>query len=275
MRYSAPLLVSIASLVACSPSPQPPPMSESLRSDLQTIAQARVLFGHQSVGRDLLQGLQTLAKEADANLRIVEIKQPTEAQGAGVFHAFIGKNGDPGGKCEAFAGLLTTAQPAPAYDVAAIKFCYVDLGRESNTTPTRLLEQYASLVHLLHTVRPDVRLMHVTMPLRADPAGWKTNVKRLIGRATDEDADNILRNEFNDGLRKKFAAEPLFDLAQIESTLPDGSRTSFSAGGRTMYRLAGEYTTDGGHLNDLGKRRVAEGFAHAVAGILRDQPRAN
>lgn len=246
-------------------------MTESTRADLRTIAQARMLFGHQSVGRDLLQGLQTLAKDADVNLHVVEIKQPSEAQGVGVFHSFVGTNGDPGGKCEAFAGLLlSTAQPAPAYDLAAIKFCYVDLGRESNTTPAKLLERYASLVHLLHTVRPDLRLMHVTMPLRADPTGWKTNLKRLIGRATDEDADNILRNEYNDGLRKKFAGEPLFDLAQIESTLPDGSRTSFSAAGRTIYRLAGEYTTDGGHLNDLGKRVVATGFAHTVAGILRD-----
>src|SRR5262245_5285836 len=123
------LLLSIICLVACSPAPQAPPLSESLRADLQTIAEARVLFGHQSVGRDLRQGLQTLAKDADVSLRIVEIKRPAEAlgdnQGAGVFHAFIGQNGDPGGKCEAFAGMLATAQPAPVYDVAAIKFCYV------------------------------------------------------------------------------------------------------------------------------------------------------
>jgi len=60
-------------------------------------------------------------------------------------------------------------------------------------------------------------------------------------------------------LRKEYEGkEPLFDIAKFESTLPDGSRTSFSENGKIYYCLASNYTTDGGHLNDLGKKVVAE-----------------
>jgi len=42
--------------------------------------------------------------------------------------------------------------------------------------------------------------------------------------------------------------EPLFDLAAIESTAPDGTRASFMKDGKTYYQMVSDYTHDGGHL---------------------------
>ncbi len=52
--------------------------------------------------------------------------------------------------------------------------------------------------------------------------------------------------------------EPIFDIAKIESTFPDGTRSSFTKDGKTYYSMVPEYTYDGGHLNETGRKKVAE-----------------
>jgi lysophospholipase L1-like esterase len=237
--------------------------------DLQTMSKARILLGHQSVGRDILAGLRSLAADAGVPLRIVQIDGIPPDDKAGVFHSAIGTNGDPDGKCEMFSQLLTRPE-RPAYDVAMMKFCFVDLGEGTPLPATKMLDHYARMVSHIREQRPDVRLAHITVPLMSDPPGKKTLVKRLLGRSTERDADNVLRNEFNAGLRQHYSGEPLFDLAAVESTLPDGSRSSFSRSGQTVYTLAQVYTNDGGHLNELGQRRAAAAFVRTVAHALSD-----
>ena len=91
-------------------------------------------------------------------------------------------------------------------------------------------------------------------------------------RSLDEDADNVLRNAFNEKLRERVAGEPLFDLAKVESTRADGSSSSFAQGGQQQHSLAQEYTDDGGHLNALGRRRAAIEFVRVLAGALSGNP---
>ena len=50
----------------------------------------------------------------------------------------------------------------------------------------------------------------------------------------------------------------LFDLATIESTRPDGTRSGFEKDGKTYYSLVPEYTYVSGHLNEAGRRVVAK-----------------
>jgi len=60
-------------------------------------------------------------------------------------------------------------------------------------------------------------------------------------------------------LRKEYLGkEPLFDIAQAESTRPDGTRSTFTNNGTTYYSLVSEYTDDDGHLNELGQQAVAQ-----------------
>ena len=71
-------------------------------------------------------------------------------------------------------------------------------------------------------------------------------------------------------IRETFAGrEPLFDLAAVESTRPDGSRVFFERAGTPVYYLAPEYTNDGGHLIGAGRRSAAEALLATLAGIQK------
>jgi len=266
MKWFASLALA-AALVAChSQQPEAAVDMSVVKADLERVAQARVLFAHQSVGRNILEGVQALAKDAGVPIRIQDIGTTPPDAGPGLFHSNVGVNGDADSKLAAFTGLLQRPE-RPPYDVALLKFCYEDLDHDAKGRDG-LLDRYAARMGMLQASRPDVRLLHVTSPLRADPPGWKTRLKRLLGRATDEDADNVVRNAYNTGLRTRFGGPALFDLAAVESTLPDGSRSSFGATAGPVYTLAGAYTTDGGHLNDMGRRRAAAAFLHTLAQAL-------
>jgi hypothetical protein len=241
-------------------------------ADLRTLAESRVYFGHQSVGRDILDGLKLLAEENGVALRIVEAPEGATDTLPGLVHSKVGKNREPMSKCEAF-GRFVSEHAASRWDAAAFKFCYVDLGDEAGRDPAKLLEMYRAAVAAARAARPDLNLVHVTIPLKSDPLGIPNAIKRAIGMGTAHDEDNVLRNAFNDLLRAEYAGEPLFDLARAESTLPDGSRTGFKRDGKTVYTLAKQYTYDAGHLNQEGMRHVAAEFARAMAAAIRARPR--
>lgn len=264
-----------AAMAACTPQPQEvtPVSIEQVTADLETLAQARVYFGHQSVGRNILQGVRALADEAGVALRIEEVTNGTPAAGPGLFHTNIGENGVPDGKLTAFlANVAAPPQdPAPAaYDVALLKFCYVDLDDDSQEqSPQALFDRYRSSVAGLAEHQRGLTLIHATMPLVADPPGWKTAVKRWLGRPTWTDAANQKRNAYNRMLRSQFRSEETFDIARIEATHADGSVSSFEAGGMTVETMAAEHTYDGGHLTDAAERHVAAAFVHTLAQAVR------
>jgi len=264
-------LVVGASRVAYSSRSQEPTVDMSaVQADLKTVAGARILFVHESVGRNILEGVQALAEQADVPIRIEETTGKAPSPGPGLFHLFVGVNGDPSGKIGAFQRVLEDPQ-RPSYDIAVLKFCYEDLAHDARDHD-RTLERYAAAVTKLRSVRPDVRLVHVTAPLRSGPPGWKTAVKRVLGRDTEEDADNVLRNAYNAELRSRFAAEPVFDLATLESTRVDGPRSGFSRSGTTIFSMVPEYTTDGGHLSEPARRLAAAEFLHTLAQALKHRP---
>lgn len=242
---------------------------DQVASDLRTVATARVFFGHQSVGRNVLQGVRALAAEAGVPLRIEEMKAGEASAGPGLFHANIGENGAPDRKIEDFAASVA-GPPESAYDIAMLKFCYVDLDEGSNErSPQALFGRYAKSVAQLSARLPKTTLIHATMPLTADPPGWKTTLKRWLGRSTWTDDANRRRGEYNRQLRRHYSADGTFDLARIEATRGDGSVSSFNGGGTTVETMAAEHTYDGGHLTDAAGRHVAAAFVHTLAQAVR------
>jgi len=112
--------------------------------------------------------------------------------------------------------------------------------------------------------------VHVTAPLTRLESGPRFLVKRLLGKPTTRDA-NARRNRFNAMLREEYAGEPMFDLAKVESTRPNGSRSFFNDGADVVYTLAPELTDDGGHLNAAGRRAAAEEFAAVIGRVVAEQ----
>ncbi len=91
-------------------------------------------------------------------------------------------------------------------------------------------------------------------------------MKRLFGRSPYGTVENVRRDEYNRLLRATYAGrEPIFDLARIESTAPDGRLVTVTWDGITVPAMAPEYTVDGGHLNALGRQRAAREFIAVLA----------
>lgn len=249
---------------------QEPVSMDQVKADLLTVSQARVYFGHHSVGRNMLQGVQELADKVGVPLRIEEVAVGgVVPEGPGLFHGKVGENLDPDGKIADFARVLGAAGET-RYDIATFKFCYVDLDEGSKErSPDDLFERYANNMSAIEMAHPGVKIMHSTMPLMAEPPGKKTRLKRLLGMSISTDAANVDRNAFNRLARERYDGSGLLDVARFEATRPDGSVAEFSAGGQEIEMLALEYTSDGGHLNELGRERVAAAFLHRIAEALR------
>jgi hypothetical protein len=241
-----------------------------VKADLGELARARVYFGRQSVGGDILEGLAALATENGVALRIVEAPAGVEDAEPGLVHSKVGKNAQPASKCEAFGSFLSQ-NPSATWDAAVLKFCYADLGDRTDIKPEQLLELYKKTVASVRAARPGLVLVHSTIPLNFG-LGTGDRVKGFLGLGTSKDANNIRRNTFNDLLRAEYAGEPLFDVARAESTRKDGTRTGFKKDGQFFSSMAPELTSDGGHLNERGKRWVAQEFARSLAAALRSRP---
>jgi hypothetical protein len=223
----------------------------------------RILFCHQSVGADLLEGLRELG---DATLTLAGTDAlPERDPGSPLLAtARVGRNGEPASKWQAFAGLLATH--GGRVDFALMKLCYVDILDLASVD--RVFGDYQDAMRAISARHPQLRLGHVTVPLRARPQGVGASVRRLLGQRDTEHARNRARAAFNERLRLAYGSGALFDLARIESTAPGARPAAWREGGHEVPALAPEYSRDGGHLNSLG-RRVA---ARAFLGFLMQTP---
>ena len=221
------------------------------------LAAKRIFFGHQSVGENIMEGVGELARAEPLTGLHVAAGERALAGGGGVFaHGRIGRNGDPGLKTDEFARLLEGPLRGKV-DVAFHKYCYADFS-ETSDVPA-VFDHYRKTLERLRAEFPGVVFVHVTTPLVRVQSGPRAVLKRLLGRTPGRYGGNFARERFNDLMRGAYGGrEPLFDLAAIESTRPDGRRETIRAGSRSGFALVPAYTTDNAHLNELGRRRVAE-----------------
>jgi hypothetical protein len=234
---------------------------ETLRAELALLAAKRIYFAHQSVGANLLAGVGDLAREAGVPIRIVESASAAALASASFGHFFVPENGEPLRKLENFKTALGSGSHA---DIALIKFCYVDI--DGTTDAQALFARYQATIAELRRANPKTTFVHVTLPLTTAQSGWKALAKRLLGRAPYGTIENVRREDYNALLRRAYAGrEPLFDLARIESTAPDGSAVSVVWDARVAPAMASAYTDDGGHLNEKGRLVAARALIAALA----------
>jgi hypothetical protein len=241
----------------------------SLSQNLKAIEGKRIYFGHQSVGANILQGLEDLRAEGKMpTFEIVKLGQPLIAGSTILIESGIGKNEHPRLKCDDFVRNVS-ALAKESLDVALMKFCYVDIN--ANTNIQEMFRYYVSTVESLRTTLPGIRIVHVTVPLASSISIWNIRriAKRILGREGSSELDNLRRNEFNRMLLEHFKGEPVFDLAKIESTRPSGEMETFEYEGKRGNCLFGDYTDDGGHLNALGRTRAAEELLRVLAESTR------
>lgn len=233
-----------------------------LQQQLSVVARKRIFFGHQSVGANILDGLREIvASTPGAQLRIIRSDNPRSLAGSGFFEASIGNNTDPESKDRAFAKILHDGF-GKASGIAFYKYCYVDIS--GITDIKKMFAHYQQNVDSLKAQYPAIRFLHVTVPLTTVEPPTKAWLKSLLGRLTEREV-NRRRNEFNRLLKSAYKDDPVFDLAAIESTPPDGRRYSFTSDSQEVYALFPGYATDRGHLNTLGRHRAAEALIALLA----------
>jgi hypothetical protein len=236
------------------------------KASIDKVFQKKIYFGHQSVGNNILGGVLSVAQDQANNIINIQDVETINESGPAFFHSRAGRNRDPKSKIDDFRQTIGK-RFSGNLDVAFLKFCYVDITKDSDLE--EIFRYYKKSLDELKKEFPDITFVHLTVPLKTNNASWKTTVKKWMGKSDLwEYADNIQRNRFNEMILKEYQGkEPVFDLAAVESTRPDGRRETFTFKGETYFALAKEYTSDGGHLNDLGSRKVAAALLESLAEI--------
>lgn len=223
---------------------------------LQRLETKKVFFGHMSVGGNIIEGIKDLmTEEPRLKLNIVHSAEPQSIPGPAFVEFEVGENGNPQSKNAAFAAILERGMGNQG-GIAMFKYCYVDI--DSSTNVRQMFDSYRTGITALQQKYPRIQFVHITVPLTTVEPAPKAWIKTLLGRTTVREID-AKRNEFNKLLYQAYAGtDPIFDLAEVESTRPDGSRSYFKRGSERIYTMAPEFTTDGGHLNEAGRRAAAE-----------------
>jgi len=231
---------------------------------LSLLQHKRIYFGHQSVGENILQGVQALLPNGSGlRLRIVECHDPSTFTEPALHHSRVGRNREPRSKVDDFISRLAGGI-GERTDLALLKFCYVDV--VEHTDVDALFSYYRDA--MAHTAArfPQARLIHVTVPVTVMPGRWRRLIGILRRRKNRAACDNLARTEYNRLMIQHYAGrEPIFDLATTESTMPHGRLLEHNYQGQRLNSLVPAYSSDGGHLSESGRRFVAARFLDSLA----------
>jgi hypothetical protein len=225
-----------------------------LDAQMAVLAQRAIFFEHASVGVNVEWGLGDLLPQVSGSKYTLHpsVYPPPDAGviaaslSRGVFfgNQFPDLNGRPLDKVSTFESIISGGVGAKA-DIAMMKFCFVDLYDLADARG--IFTAYKAAMDRLKAAYPSVKFVHWTMPLITDGAD-----------------SNAARESFNAMIRSTYGGqEPVFDLALVESTRPDGSR-EIVGGVPALYP---GYTTDGGHLSGTGYDKVARALVALLANL--------
>ena len=223
------------------------------RTELNNIMNKKIIFGHQSVGGNILSGLELIG-EQDNKLKFNIIQDPDFSKlNIGVLgHFKCGLNKEPYSKIKDFKDKIENNYGGKV-DIAFMKFCYIDIFEDTDIE--MLFSEYTNMLDSLENKFPEIIFIHVTIPLRVH-----------------ENKKNILRHQYNEMLRKKYSGiEPIFDIAQVESTKPDGDKVLFKWEGEQYPKLYKGYASDAGHLNKPGQWYAAKELILTLNNVVNEK----
>ena len=241
-------------------------MQQAMTTEIERARSVRVFFSHHSVGRNLLDGAESVsARQPGSKLEVLPLESAGAHAGPAWFHGSGGQNQQPKSKVDYFVATLSE-QVDLKPQLAFMKFCYVDFNPDTDVDA--LFSYYEGAIRGLERAHPEITLAHVTVPLTRHPTELKSRIHRLLGRSVWEDAANVKRQQFNQKLLATFAGAPIFDLARAESTRADGTRDEYEASGQKYYALDERFAADEGHLNERGQRELGAELIKFVAKAL-------
>ena len=203
-----------------------------------------------------------MAQDPRVRLNIVRNADPAKVSGPALVETGIRRNLDRASKMDDFVAALDWGMGTER-GIAVCKLCYVDVTR--STDIRQLFGLYCRRIGEVRAKHPSVTIVHVTVPLTAKEYLVKALAKRAWAGQPHGSQTSRETNTTALRLAHYGSTDVVFDLAAAESTRPDGSRAFFTDENEAIYTLAREFTSDGGHLNELGRRVVAHAFLMALA----------
>jgi hypothetical protein len=168
-------------------SPGVPKYNETLtltKDEIKMLVTNKILFGHQSVGSNILEGI----KDLGIDFNIISKK--------------IGENRQPSFKIQDFVQYV---KQNPDINIAMMKFCYLDITTENAVS---VFMEYKHQMQYLKELYPNIKFFHITVPLTV-----KMNMfKRLF-----KEDPNEARKYFNRLLIEEYG-NAVFNLATVESS---------------------------------------------------------
>jgi hypothetical protein len=235
------------------------------------LAEEKILFGRQSVGYNIVQGLEDIIRQDDRiKLNIVETSSTFDFEKPVFVYAQVGQNTQPLSKIESFSDILKNGG-GEKLDIAFLKFCYADITHDSNHL--EIFEKYKAAISDMEQRYPRVRFLHFTVPLTSPAKRSVKGFAKLLLMKPAETDDNFKREQYNELVRDTYGKTGrVFDLAFIESVGPDGLPCYVDRGGQQIPFMALEYTDDGGHLNEKGRKAVAEQLLIKLSEVAAQNP---
>jgi hypothetical protein len=231
--------------------------------DLERLTRLRVVFGHQSVGYNVISGIRALAKTQHVSVNFTETREPF-ADSPGFHHFAVGRNEMPATKIADFDAVMRSGV-AQSADVAMMKLCFADFGPQIQPAPEALAHSYIAELEKLSAAYPQTVFVPMTAPLTTAQTGIKAWIKKALGRMPAGYEVNERRQKFNHLLRDHYAGKGvLFDIAELESA---SGKVSVDYEGEIIPAMNPAYTTDGGHLNALGQQIVGSALVHHLASL--------
>ena len=228
------------------------------------LSKQRIYFGHQSVGYNMMDGIEIILKEnQNIKLLIKKGKDPDFFKLPVFAHDNNGSNRDTKAKIDDFCNTLEDGL-GNVVDIAGFKFCYVDINNDSDIKG--IFEYYKMKMNEISLKFPKVKIIHFTVPIKSLQAGPKGFLKKLLGKDIGI-KDNIARQQFNELIINEYKDQLVFDLAKAESTYSDGSREYSEVDSKKIFTMIPAYTNDGGHLSKKGKLIIGGEFLMYLANI--------
>jgi hypothetical protein len=170
----------------------------------------RIFFGHQSVGTNILDGVNEILADNE-KLKLIESRNLEDFSGPCIYHCKIGANQDPISKINDFVTLIHSSF-GNNVDLACFKFCYTDI--QELTDVEHLFETYRNEMDPLTQKYQNTTFLHITVPLRTAEYGLTRIVKNLLGRNSIAVIKNLKRQIFNELMIREYNDTGyLFDLA--------------------------------------------------------------
>lgn len=232
--------------------PAEPPSSDLDLAAYNAALSKRTVFGHQSVGWQVLQGVQMWADEFNQPNPTFPDYEGAGLPGSGGFlgHFYAGTNGDVFTKTAEFLSHLGN-NLASQVDIIVLKFCYADMRSNSGYTPQQMFDEYKSWVDTVESTYPALTIIYATAAI-------------VMGENSDG-ANNGLRQTYNDLVRAEYAASGrLWDVADIQSTDPSGNKVLYG-GIESLY--SGYASPDQRHIYGLGRTTVSAPLLQIIAGL--------